>query len=75
MTNPTRQENFLLSRVYAKGWNAARSHSLGPAKAPANPYASDPEKSRWAEGYSGAQDYYRAGPKSIGKRGGAAKAE
>ncbi len=48
---------FRLSRVYAQGWNAARTSSLrtGPAakKAIANPHASEPDRSRWAEGYAG----------------------
>ena len=71
MTRLTREENFRLSRVYARGWNAARFQSLGPA--PANPFTSQPERDRWDEGYTGAQEYYRAGPRVIPKR--AAKAE
>jgi len=73
MTLPTREENFRLSRVYAKGWNAARSQSLGPAKIPPNPFASQPERDRWEEGYSGALEYYRTGPRFVPKR--VAKAE
>jgi hypothetical protein len=48
------------SRVYAQGWNVARTWSLrtGPAaeKALTNPYPSEPERSRWAEGYAAALD-------------------
>jgi hypothetical protein len=48
---------FRLSRVYAQGWNAARTWSLrtGPAaqKSALNPYPSEPERGRWAEGYAG----------------------
>ena len=68
MTRLTREENFRLSRVYAKGWNAARSQSLGPAKTPANPFTTQPEQDRWNEGYTGAMEYYRAGPRFIPKR-------
>ena len=71
MTRQTREENFRLSRVYAKGWNAARTQSLRPA--PLNPFTSQPERDRWDEGYSGALEYYRSGPRFISKR--AAKAE
>jgi len=71
MTRLTREENFRLSRVYAKGWNAARSQSLGPA--PSNPFTSQPERDRWAEGYSGALEYYRSGPRFIPKRGSVAE--
>ena len=73
MTRLTPEQNFLLSRVYAKGWNTARSHAMGMGKAAVNPYAADPEKSRWTEGYDGALNYYRKGPKFISHRAGAAK--
>lgn len=47
---------FRHSRVYAQGWNVARAWSLrtGPAaeQATTNPYTSEPEQSRWAEGYA-----------------------
>ena len=62
---PTREENFLLSRVYARGWNAARSQSTGPA--PANPFITQPERDRWNEGYTGALEYYRSGPRFTAK--------
>jgi hypothetical protein len=47
---------FRRSRIYAQGWNAAR----GPRTRGAlhsdvvNPYNSEPEKSRWDEGYANA---------------------
>jgi hypothetical protein len=47
-------EDFRLSRVYAQGWNAARAGTVS-GRVPANPYASEPEKSRWQAGYTGAQ--------------------
>ena len=37
MTRLTTEQNFLLSRVYAKGWNTARSHAMGMGKAVVNP--------------------------------------
>jgi hypothetical protein len=44
---------FRQSRIYAEGWNAARtsSESRGAAR---NPYPADPERARWAEGFAGA---------------------
>ncbi len=52
---------FTLSRTYAEGWNAARkltpgaSDGLSPnALADLNPYANEPERSRWAEGFTSA---------------------
>jgi hypothetical protein len=51
-------EAFRLSRVYAEGWNKAREMSandqdnLDPSRIAAlNPYTSDPEKSRWSDGF------------------------
>jgi ribosome modulation factor len=41
---------FRRSRIYAQGWNAARA----PRKNAINPYTSEPEKSRWDEGYANA---------------------
>lgn len=45
--------DFQLSRIYAQGWNAART---GRAKQDAarNPYAADPERTRWLEGFAAA---------------------
>jgi hypothetical protein len=57
MTRLSPEALFRLSRVYAQGWNAARTWSLrtGPAaeKATTNPHASEPDRGRWAEGYAG----------------------
>ena len=54
--DPSPEDQFRQSRIYAQGWNAARSWSLehgpAPAKPAANPYASEPDKSRWDEGYA-----------------------
>ncbi len=47
---------FRRSRIYAQGWNAAREPRTGGAlrKDVINPYTSEPEKSRWDEGYANA---------------------
>ena len=42
---------FRKSRIYAEGWKAAR----GSSKPSGNPYASEPERSRWLEGYTKGQ--------------------
>jgi hypothetical protein len=42
---------FQRSRIYAEGWNAARALNSG-AKPVSNPYASEPERSRWNEGFT-----------------------
>ena len=44
---------FRRSRIYAQGWNAARAPRTrgAPSKDAVNPYPSEPEKSRWDEGY------------------------
>jgi hypothetical protein len=54
----TDSEAFRLSRIHAEGWNAARRVApdgladLGEAGIAAlNPYASDPERSRWEAGF------------------------
>jgi hypothetical protein len=58
---------FRQSRVYAQGWNAARNRlpQENPAagKTTANPYASEPEHSRWNEGYVAALADKRMGPR------------
>ena len=41
---------FRLSRVYAQGWNAART-----LQKTVNPYEAEPERSRWQAGFTGAQ--------------------
>jgi hypothetical protein len=47
---------FRRSRIYAQGWNAAREPCTGDVlpKDVVNPYPSEPEKSRWDEGYANA---------------------
>lgn len=50
---------FRLSRIYAEGWNTAKKMPLidgaesdaagGPAL---NPYRTEPQRSRWAEGFA-----------------------
>jgi len=49
--------SFPYSRIYAQGWNVARRSSLkgaGELKklAASNPYKTDHERARWAEGFS-----------------------
>jgi ribosome modulation factor len=48
MTRPAKTTPFRLSRIYAQGWNAARTAN----GAAANPYTAEPERSRWQAGYS-----------------------
>lgn len=50
---------FRLSRIYAEGWNKAQQLSADEAEnlnmqraAALNPYASEPERSRWNEGFA-----------------------
>jgi hypothetical protein len=58
---------FRRSRIYAQGWKAAREPRTGGArhKDVVNPYPSEPEKSRWDEGYANAlrsnrqQDWFK----------------
>jgi len=45
---------FHLSGIYAQGWNAAYLVWIA-GRAPAEPYAAGPERSRWQEGFSGSQ--------------------
>ena len=59
-----RPSPFQLSRVFAQGWNAARA-GLDEA---INPYAGEPEQSRWNDGYRGALEQPHAGAKFPSKR-------
>lgn len=50
---------FRLSRIYAEGWNAAKAlpenerEDLDNSDVQVrNPYPSDPERSRWSEGFT-----------------------
>ena len=47
---------FQYSRIYAQGWNAARGPRTGGTqhKDALNPYACEPERSRWDEGHADA---------------------
>jgi hypothetical protein len=67
MSRLSPEELFQQSRVFAQGWNAARTWSLrsdpAAAKAKTNPYASEPQRGRWDEGYAGALETYRTGLK------------
>jgi ribosome modulation factor len=54
MTLPAKAIAFRLSRIYAQGWNAARTVWTTDS-APANPYVAEPERSRWQTGFSSAQ--------------------
>jgi hypothetical protein len=44
---------FQLSRIYAQGWNAARTGAMS-REAVFNPYCSEPERSRWQQGFAAA---------------------
>jgi hypothetical protein len=53
--------SFQLSRIYAEGWNTARrlaANSLAGSKAMVelNPHKSEPERSRWNEGFLDAEE-------------------
>lgn len=57
----TSGEAFRLSRVEAEGWNAARRVPLAALSqldsekiAALNPYANDPEQTRWNAGFANA---------------------
>jgi hypothetical protein len=57
----TAKDTFRLSRIRAEGWNAARRISpielddADEAKCAAlNPYANDPERDRWSDGFKSA---------------------
>ncbi|MGD0190584.1 MAG: hypothetical protein ABSD74_07570 [Rhizomicrobium sp.] len=58
MTNT--DQSFSLSRIYAKGWNAAKAMTsdelldLDAKKiAELNPYRQEDERQRWREGFAG----------------------
>lgn len=51
---PLPPSEFQLSRVYAQGWNAARKarqERADPRDEAAGPYAADPERARWKQGF------------------------
>jgi hypothetical protein len=51
---------FQLSRIYASGWNAGRKHPFEDNSVIAdlaeslNPHGDEPERARWAQGFSDA---------------------
>lgn len=49
MNEPQVMTEFQYSRVYAQGWNAARTWSKKPGVR--NPYPKDPERERWRQGF------------------------
>jgi hypothetical protein len=55
MTRPAKATPYSLSRIYAQGWNAARTAWTADGT-PANPYVTEPERSRWQTGFSNAQN-------------------
>lgn len=61
MTETSDKTAFQQSRIYAQGWNAARRLLMsgpGDAKTMAalNPYHSEPERTRWNEGFAKAME-------------------
>lgn len=48
-------QTFRTSRIFAEGWNAARTSLSGKGGDKVNPYPPGPEHSRWNEGYNQAQ--------------------
>jgi hypothetical protein len=47
---------YRLSRIFAEGWNCARTASSNDGIA-SNPYATEPERTRWQEGYADASSW------------------
>jgi hypothetical protein len=43
-------QTFRSSRIFAEGWNAARTYSLASGGEHQNPYPPGPEHTRWNEG-------------------------
>ena len=56
VTNVADKSEFRLSRVYAEGWNAARQIHLEEGKTVLNPYLTEPERTRWSEGFAKVAD-------------------
>jgi hypothetical protein len=54
MKEPQVLTEFQYSRIYAQGWNAARTGSAAPKPVVRNPYPADPERSRWQQGFAAA---------------------
>lgn len=56
MTKTIDRTSFRLSRIYAQGWNAARelpanARADAAAMAGLNPHKSEPERTRWNDGF------------------------
>jgi hypothetical protein len=56
VTSTIDRASFHLSRIYAQGWNAARElpaniRSDSAAIAGLNPHQSEPERTRWNDGF------------------------
>jgi hypothetical protein len=54
MTKVVEYASFKLSRIYAQGWNAGRRLDAGTGDKTAdelNPHTSEPERSRWNDGF------------------------
>lgn len=45
-------QDFQSSRIFAEGWNAARTRFVRSVAHDANPYPPGPEHTRWNEGYN-----------------------
>ena len=54
MTSTPAQTEFQYSRIYAQGWNAARTGTTASKAAVPNPYSCEPERSRWQQGFAAA---------------------
>jgi hypothetical protein len=52
MTHTADVAAFRLSRIYAQGWNTARTAKTAEH---ANPYPADPERGRWQAGFADAR--------------------
>jgi len=50
MTAKEKITPFRLSRIYAQGWNAARTMAVQD-----NPYPTEPERGRWNAGFASAR--------------------
>ena len=52
---PQVMTEFQYSRIYAQGWNAARTGVTAGKPPVRNPYPTDPERERWRQGFMAAQ--------------------
>lgn len=57
MTHAANASAFRLSRIYAEGWNAARTLDRVDQ---ANPYLAEPERGRWQAGFAAAHPKNKA---------------